>query len=635
MLKRIRAFSQEDSSEGTLLILLIMVAVLLLAWTMFTVHLGYESMWTDEWFSWMYSIMGPIKLVTQTANDVHPPFYYQVLWAWDTFTGSQNLFMMRLTAAFPSLLTVAVVYRLGYEWFRSRWAGIGAAVFLATSGFFIYYARELRMYALMVLLAVLSWWLLTHWLHGRKRSLWGYAACVGLMVYTYYFSVFVLFAQVIIVAWFYRRKLFGLFKAYAVALIAFAPWIPTLLSQMFYERARTGNPNAAPLGKFAATSPTNLTTISQFVGHYTADQPAFVLLLIVLALGLGWNAAGKETRRWLIAAALWLGLTAALMFGLNLEFPIYNPRYLLTIMPGLALLVGVTIYSLSQQRRVGVAAALIGVVAVSGVMSHAAAFLPPKTPHQDMLRTISAEFRPGDRIWYNFSYGGLGSSIKEEVAYHLKFDAPNITSDDFVWDAPNDYADPAKVPRVWDVRPYWIPIPDKAKAPLVSDRALAEDYVFGAYEVRLYEAPPTNEPTIQIGDVFKLLPGGVQMDQYQAGAKVMVNSWWQTTRLPPLDYSYVLYLKPKGGDQVLAQNDAGLLAAADTTPTSQWTPDQPYRLTQQSITLPENLAPGTYDLWLGVYFWQNPQRLPAQTAGATPISADGASVQIGQVTVVK
>ena len=121
---------------------------------------------------------------------------------------------------------------------------------------------------------------------------------------------------------------------------------------------------------------------------------------------------------------------------------------------------------------------------------HANAFLEPKTPHKDMLQTIAAEYRPGDRIWYNFSYGGLGSSITQEVGYHLKFDAPTLNSDEFIWDAPNDYADVEAVPRVWDVRPYWIPIPNKALAPLTSDRVQSEEYDFGAYAVRLYEAPP-------------------------------------------------------------------------------------------------------------------------------------------------
>ena len=589
---------------------------------MFVVHLGYESMWSDEWFSWMYAVEGPLALVRDTANDVHPPFYYLLLSGWVALTGSESLFVMRLTAAFPALLTVALSYRLALAWFKSRWAGVAAAVFLGTSGIFIYYARELRMYALTVLLVTLSWWFLTRFLQGRRQALIGYAACVGLMAYTYYFSAFALFAQLAIVLWFYRDKLWRLMRAYGLVLLAFLPWIPTLLSQMFYERARTGNPDAALIGKFGATAPTNVTNIAAFIETYTAKQPAFVLLLIVLALGLSWRATRRNWRanRWVIAAALWALLAIALMFGLNLAFPIYNPRYLLPVVPGLALLAGVAAEKLDDRR---LSAGVIGLVALSGILFHTDAFLPQKTPHQDMLRTIAAEFRPGDRIWYNFSYGGLGSSLTEEVAYHLKHDAPNLTSDDFVWDAPNDYADRQAVRRVWDVRPYWIPIPDEAAAPLTEGRVLSEEHLYGAYTVRLYEAPPLAEAPVQFGDLLVMLPGGVDKSTYQPGETVTVKAWWQTLAQPPLDYSYVLLV----GDEraPIVKVDDGLLAG--DMPTSQWPPDQPYRLSQIRFALPDPLAPGEYPISLGVYYWEDP---------TTPLTlADGAEslVEVGRVWV--
>ncbi|MBI1258065.1 MAG: hypothetical protein GC204_11390 [Chloroflexi bacterium] len=613
----------------------ILVFVLLLAWMMFVVHLDLESMWSDEWFSWMYAIQGPFALVRATAQDVHPPAYYLLVSAWVAITGSQSLFAMRLTAAFPALITVALSYRLGVDWFKSRWAGIGAAVFLGTSGIFIYYARELRMYALMVMLVALSWVFLTRFLQGRSKSLLGYIACVGLMAYTYYFSAFVLFTQIAIVVWFYRHKLIALLRAYVVVFIAFLPWIPTVLDQLFWERARTGDPNAPVLGKYGATQPTTLPNIGNFIEIYTAKQPAFVLLLIVLALALSWNAVRHfhlnqrfREQRWLIAATSWLFLTIVLMFGLNLAFPIYNQRYVLSVIPALALLAGVAVASLSN-RRIG--AALVGVIAVSGMIFHSNAFLEPKTPHKDMLQTIAAEYRPGDRIWYNFSYGGLGSSITQEVGYHLKFDAPSLNSDEFIWDAPNDYADVKAVPRVWDVRPYWIPVPGKALAPLTSDRVQSEEYDFGAYAVRLYEAPPTSETPLMVGDLFTLLPDGVQKNQYHAGDIVIVKTWWQAQKPPLLDYSYVLELNDKGG--ILAHQDAGL--TSDTIPTSQWFLGQPYRLSQISFKLPDNLAPGTYTLMLGVYFWQDPQPLPITFSDTSASAATQIRAQVATVVVTE
>jgi hypothetical protein len=612
--------------------LLVVASVCLLAWMMFVVHLGYESMWSDEWFSWMYAVEGPLRLVRDTANDVHPPFYYLLLSGWVALTGSQNLFVMRLTAAIPALLAVAVSYRLGVAWFRSHRAGIAAAVFLATSGIFVYYARELRMYALTVLLVTLSWWFLTRYLSGHNRSLIGYAACVALMAYTYYFSAFALFAQVIVVLWFYRGKIGRLLVAYAGVLLAFLPWIPTLFSQMYYERARTGNPDAAIIGKFGATLPTTLPNIATFVESYTARQPAFVLLLVVLALGLSWYfARSLREWRWVVAAVLWAFLSVVLMFGLNVEFPIYNPRYLLPVIPGLALLVGVAAAWLPARR---LSAALIVVIAVSGVLFHADAFLTPKTPHKELLQTVVAGYRPGDRIWYNFSYGGLGSSLTEEVAYHLKFDAPSLNPDEFVWDAPNDYADVQTVSRVWDVRPYWIPMPEEAATPLQNGRVVSEDVVFGAYEVKLYEAPPVNEPPIQVSDLFTLLPSGTAKNQYRPGERVTVKAWWETSSLPTLDYSYALNLVPQGEPIPSLNNtpvklDGGL--TADGIPTSQWIPDGTYRLSEISFDLPLNLPPGAYAVLLGVYYWQDPQPLLIRLAEET--RAERIRAQIGIVTV--
>ena len=618
----------EQIRRPSLLWLMVVAGICLLAWVMFVVHLDYESMWTDEWFSWMYAIQGPFALVRDTANDVHPPLYYQLVWAWITLIGNQSLFVMRLTAAIPALLTVALSYRLGREWFKSHYVGLAAAVFLGTSGIFVYYARELRMYTLMVLLATLSWWFLTRFFKGRKGSLVGYVACVGLMAYTYYFSAFVLFSQVIIVIWFYRQKFTRLLVAFGAIFLFFLPWLPTLYSQLFWERARTMNPDAPLLGKYGATQPTTLVNIGTFINIYTSEQPAFALLLIVLAFALSWQwTRGIRAQRWVIAAGLWLFLTIALMFGLNLFFPIYNQRYLLTVVPALALVMGIAVRGLQDRR---VAAAVIAVIGASGVLFHADAFLTEKAPHQEMLRTIAAEFRPGDRIWYNMALGALGSNVREEVDYHLRMDAPNLSADDFVWDAPNDYADVTAVPRVWDVRPYWIPLPDEAAA-LARDRTLSEEYVFGAYTVRLYEAPPSGIEPVQIGDVFAMLPAGAHQPQYHPGDTVIVKTWWQAQRLPTLDYSYTLLLRAAGSETVIAQADASLMA--DTVPTSQWSSDGGYRLSSLTFTLPGDLPPGEYEVWLGLYYWQDPQRLLMQTTGTTPISEDGELAQVATITV--
>ncbi|HEX2906440.1 MAG TPA: glycosyltransferase family 39 protein, partial [Phototrophicaceae bacterium] len=366
------------TQKQSLLSLFAICAVCLLGWFMFVHHLRYESMWTDEWFSWQYSQMGPLELTRSTAQDVHPPLYYTLLWLWTSLSGSQDLLVMRLTAAFPALLAVAVGYRLGCDWFKSRWAGLGAAVFLATSGILIYYARELRMYALVVLLAAASWWYLWRWLHrGGRTAALGYLALVALMLYTYYFSGFMVVTQLVYVAFFYRRRWFGLVRLLVVSGLIFLPWVPVVFHQMDVERQISKRGEL--FGKYNATAPTTIENITLFLNTYTAKQSGLVLLLALLALLLAYQTATSAAfRRWVMAAALWCFFTITTFFVLNLWFPIYNLRYPLPIITGLALLVGVTVYLLrSDWTRLGV----IVFLAVVGMVSHFDGFLPARAPY--------------------------------------------------------------------------------------------------------------------------------------------------------------------------------------------------------------------------------------------------------------
>lgn len=608
--------------------------VCLLGWMLFVYHIGLESIWVDEWFSWHYSQMNPLELVRATAQDVHPPAYYLLLLFWTRITGSQDLTIMRLTAAFPAVLTVAVTYRLGRDWFKHPAAGLVSAVFAATSGILIYYARELRMYSLIVLLTAVSWWYLWRWLtRGGRSAAVGYTVVTALMIYTYYFSAFVLLAEVIFVAWMHRRKLWRLMRLYVFAGITYLPWLPVVINQIYWERQRSGRSEL--LGKFGATAPTTLSNIGIFIETYSAKQPGMVLALIVIGILLALRAARKSAlRRWLSAAALWCFFTAAFFFVANLWFPIYNLRYPLTIIPGLALLLGAAVTQLNQRRiQLGVGA----VILVVGIASHTDAFQPPKAPHRDMLETIAREYQPGDRIWYDMDIGALGSRTIEDVGYHLQFDTPQLSTDWFVWDAPNDYADPTTVRRVWDVRPYWIPIPDSAYDALVDDRTISEEYTFGSYSVRLYEAPPADIAPVQVNvdgtPLLDLLPDALPKPiAVKAGEAFTEKLWWGVLTNPDLDYSYTLLLKRADGSTAF-QVDGGLTLMGQR-PTSQWTSENTYQLSKISVALPDDLPPGTYEVWMGFYYWQQPIRFLLEATGATSPQTDTGSLILTDHIVV-
>ncbi len=594
---------------------LLPVAVLLLAWWVFITHLGSESMWYDEGISWRLAATSPTfgdLLAQWPLGTGHPIGNFLWIWLWIKWTGSQDLFVMRLTASIPMLLAVAVTYRVGVLWFRSRWAALGAMAFLATSGMIVYYARELRMYALVVLLTVMSWYLLTRFLEGHKRSLWLYGLVVAAMAYTHYLTAFVVVAQIIVLLIFYRRQLLRLLPAYGLAFVLVLPWLPIFLRQVYDASRRSGHDGTLTLGQigqFDGNEPTTFHTIEKFLQQYSAGQFAFVGLLLVLGLvlGLGLNNSPRF-RRFTWLAALWALLILAMVFGVNLVVPIYNPRYVLSILPALALLVGVAAAQIPARAR----PALIALVLVGGLAAHTSAFLDPKTPHGDLLGTVEARRLPGDRIWYNLTVGAMGSYVQEELDYYTGVVYPDLQKPLFIWDAPKDFADP-KVNRVWDIRPYWNTMPAKAADVLKATRSVSEKYAFGSYEVRLYEAPPKDQTPAIFGGTFSLLVGPLDTSVYRAGDVLITKLWWRSLKLPPLDYSLGLYLRDSS-QTVVAHGDTGL-TLGDSTPTSQWLPSDKYTLATPEFNLPTSLPPGNYSLWLGVYYWERPTPLPIQADG--------------------
>jgi hypothetical protein len=604
---------------------------------MFVTHIGLESIWYDEAVSW--NMARPPTLLNLMARyplgTGHPPVYFMWAWLWVHWTGSEHWIIMRLTAALPMLLAVAMTYRVGYEWFKSRWVAIGAATFMATSGLMIYYAREMRMYALLILLVVTSWWLLRRWLDERRNwiTLGAYAATVALMGLTHYLSAFIVLTQFIMAVLFYRRKLLPLIAAYLLTALMIAPWLPMFTTQQYVASTRAGGDGTLTLdniGQFNATRATNLSRVREWFESYTAQEEAFVVGLIVLALALGLSAIQtRRYRRGVILAALWLVLPLALIWGANLRVPLYNERYVLWTIPAIALLVGVAVHQIPGRGRIPLAL----FIGIAGMFSHEAAFRPPKTPHHEMLTTIDANRQPGDRIWYNMTVGALGSYVEEEALYYLEVVTPDFETDDFIWDAPDDFAD-ERLTRIWDVRPYWIPMPAEAETALNDGRVLTERYDFLDYRVRLYESPPADQTPAQYGDLFEMKVGDTEV-QVKRGDPLTVKLWWRAIEAPGLDYSLGLVLRDENG-QVLAQSDGGLelgYEPDERIPTSQWGAAGAFDLAAPSIDIPADLEPGTYSLWAATYYWENPDPLPVSATDEWEIDTGASVVRLMNVIV--
>ena len=147
-----------------------------------------QSLWSDEassvWFS-----RQPITALLTTLCDPHPPGYYLFLKFWSVFGTSEA--WLRLPSLIAGLGTLIFTYRLGKD--RLGIAGANLAVWLlALQPLHSWYAGEVRMYAMVEALGVLTVWLGWRLMAAptpRRRDWWAYVAAAALTVWLDYSAI--------------------------------------------------------------------------------------------------------------------------------------------------------------------------------------------------------------------------------------------------------------------------------------------------------------------------------------------------------------------------------------------------------------------------------------------------------------
>ena len=197
--------------------------------------LEVQSVWGDESttlilvrhnFGWMLSHF--------TEDQSYPPLYFVALWVWTRVVGL-GIFGFRSFSAVAGTLTIPVMYLVGRH--VSPRVGRWAAVLTTVSAPMYYYSQEARAYALLILLAavtVVCWQRALEAPTGRRLALWAVASSLALL--TYYFAVFVLIPEVLILA----MRLGWRRAAPAVAAVAIVglALVPLALSELSHGDVR-------------------------------------------------------------------------------------------------------------------------------------------------------------------------------------------------------------------------------------------------------------------------------------------------------------------------------------------------------------------------------------------------------------
>ena len=90
-----------------------LILILWIAFALRAYHLDYQSFWSDEGISLRRSAQ-PVAELLATLPIEHLPGYFLLLHYWLPWTGEHD-FALRFLSLWPSVLSVALVYRLATD----------------------------------------------------------------------------------------------------------------------------------------------------------------------------------------------------------------------------------------------------------------------------------------------------------------------------------------------------------------------------------------------------------------------------------------------------------------------------------------------------------------------------------------
>jgi mannosyltransferase len=372
---RPRSLSRRDPVVADMLALAGVLVVLAFLW-------GRQRgvvYWHDEGISIGISSHPLAEIPRLLRQDGSPPLYYGILHLWMRVFGSAEPATHLLSLLF-SLGSVVAAWWAGRSLFGRR-VGWFLVALAAVNPFLAFYANETRMYSMVVFLATLFTASFVHaFVYRRRRYLVLFSVSLVLLMYTHNWALFLAFGAAvalvpcIVFADDRRRLVADAALCFAVAGVAYLPWVPTLL----YQRAHTGAPWAPKPTLQEARE-----QLAELVGGFA----------VVAAVGLGGGAAlvalVRQVRSRTAVALMALTVLPVVSLGtawaISRGSSVWAPRYLGIALPAIVLV-----------AAVGLAAGGRLAVAAIGVALLLAAPIDVKTPpdRKSNVETTSEQVSP-------------------------------------------------------------------------------------------------------------------------------------------------------------------------------------------------------------------------------------------------
>lgn len=542
----------------------------------------------DEVFTIRYWMRQPIAvtLANNVVEDPHPPLIIGLYRSWSLLLGGDER-VARFLPALVNVIGIAGIYALGKR-LAGRTVGLLVALLWVLHPFEVWHAQDARSYGVWAAANVVTAWLGVRALGTMRRRdvvLYVLAATAG--AYLYYLELFTIAALTLWAFLVYRRdgrRLRGWTVANAAVGLLLAPWFlqPRLFAGGGYGGTTGGFDPGLLLTWFLPT----LT----FGETLSADAVAALWPVLLVPLVAGAFVWQRRSPRRALLPVLLVVVPAALLALVSLRLYVFTPRYIMSVIPGLLLLVAylaVLLWRRGAVLRVVGLAVSFGWVALSLISLSNYYFEYTKVPPWPALVAyLEANARPDDMIVqaaadeaFNYYLDELDEPFdRKQLPANPGQDAAEITA---LLDA-----DLQRHERMWRVAQTFTDWPSygvaeawfEANMQRVVDTTVAglRTQEWRRWDVDTTTLPP--EPLTQFGDVAVLRDVEIIQDGGDQ-PEIVVLLYWEPLRQTdaPLTGSVQLIgpTNPATGTPLWSQDDhAPQMGRVETT---DWQPDTIYR----------------------------------------------------------
>ena len=369
-----------------------------------------ESLWGDEGFSALAVKNNFFETMGIMMRDTSPPGFYVLGWLWGRMFGysemalrSMSLLLMAGAAVFAGLL----VYQIG----KNKVNSVPTGLLAFGAPFLVPYAFEFRMYALLTFAVMGSIYFFV------AKKWWWYVVLTLLMIYTHHFGLFTLAAEgvVFLVDWWFHpggvqghpqgetllKKFLKDFWPFLVILGLYLPWM-----YPFYLQLKRVQGSGFWLQVPKTEEVKDL--LWKFVTGGVKEQwrGGVKILVGIVLLTKDWKKVWKVWWKLALVFVAPVGLSWGVSYVVT---PIFYDRYLLSVVMGMMVLVG-----LGTRKKITLL--LVVMVVIFWWQSGEGFLNPSKRPFREMAGVVKQELKTGDVL---VNYNGAAHHIWESKYYGL------------------------------------------------------------------------------------------------------------------------------------------------------------------------------------------------------------------------